>query len=446
MDAIVTDGLNSNFMIQPSLHSSSSFALTGLFVLALLVVFGVQLWLSSRQIRHVAQFRSVVPPAFTKNISLSAHQKAADYTIVKMRFGLLELAVSSAVVLGWTVLGGLSFLDQKLVDLLGSGMGQQIALLVAFFSISSLMEIPFAIYRTFVIEDHFGFNKMSIKQWLIDLLKSSLISMLIGLPLVALLLWLMRETGQWWWLWTWGAWISFSLMLLLVYPTLIAPIFNKFKPLEDEELESHVTALMQRCDFSARGLFVMDGSTRSAHANAYFTGFGTAKRVVFYDTLLAKLSVNEVTAVLAHELGHYKHNHILKRIAFLFFNSFLGLALLGYLTSQVWFYTGLGSQPRMDSSNEAIAVLLFLLVIPTFSFFITPLTTSISRKHEFEADEYALRQTCGGDLASALLKMYEDNASTLTPDPVYARFHYSHPPASERLARLSFKPSIRTHS
>ena len=418
-----------------------SFALTGLFVLALLVAFGVQLWLSSRQIRHVAQFRSVVPPAFAKDISLSAHQKAADYTIVKMRFGLVELAVSSVVVLGWTILGGLSLLDQKLVDLLGSGMGQQIALLAAFFLISSLIEIPFAIYRTFVIEDHFGFNKMSIKRWLVDFLKSSLISVLIGLPLIALLLWLMKETGQWWWLWTWGVWVSFSLMLLLVYPTLIAPIFNKFKPLEDEELKSHVTALMQRCDFSARGLFVMDGSTRSAHANAYFTGFGTAKRVVFYDTLLAKLSVNEVTAVLAHELGHYKHNHIVKRIAFLFFSSFLGLALLGYLTSQVWFYTGLGSQPRMDSSNEAIAVLLFLLVIPTFSFFITPLTTSFSRKHEFEADEYALHQTCGDDLASALLKMYEDNASTLTPDPVYAKFHYSHPPASERLARLSFKPS-----
>ena len=433
-------------MSQPSLHSSLSLALTGLFVCVLLIAFGVQLWLSSRQIRHVAQFRSVVPPAFAKDISLNAHQKAADYTIVKTRFGLLELAVSSAVVLGWTILGGLSFLDQKLVDLLGSGMGQQIALMAAFFLISSLIEIPFAIHRTFVIEDHFGFNKMSIKGWLIDLLKSSLISVLIGLPLIALLLWLMKEAGPWWWLWTWGVWVSFSLMLLLVYPTLIAPIFNKFKPLEDEELKSHVTAFMQRCDFSARGLFVMDGSTRSAHANAYFTGFGAAKRVVFYDTLLAKLSVNEVTAVLAHELGHYKHNHILKRIAFLFFNSFLGLALLGYLTSQVWFYTGLGLQPRMDSSNEAIAVLLFLLVIPTFSFFITPLTTSISRKHEFEADEYALRQTCGGSLASALLKMYEDNASTLTPDPVYARFHYSHPPASERLARLSFKPSIRTHS
>lgn len=433
-------------MIPPTSHSSISFALTSLFVLALLVAFGVQLWLSSRQIRHVAQFRSVVPLAFAKYISLSAHQKAADYTIVKMRFGLVELAVNSAVVLGWTILGGLSFLDQKLVDSLGPGMGQQIALLAAFLLIGSLMEIPFVIYRTFVIEDHFGFNKMSIQQWLTDLLKSSLISMLIGLPLIALLLWLMKETGPWWWLWAWGVWISFSLMLLLAYPTLIAPIFNKFKPLEDGELKSHVTALMQRCNFSARGLFVMDGSTRSAHANAYFTGFGTAKRVVLYDTLLAKLSVNEVTAVLAHELGHYKHNHIAKRMGSLFCNSFLGLALLGYLTSQVWFYTGLGSQPHMDSSNEAIAVLLFLLVIPTFSFFITPLTTSISRKHEFEADEYALAQTCGEDLASALLKMYEDNASTLTPDPIYARFHYSHPPASERLARLSFKPSIGTHS
>ncbi len=416
---------------------SISLAFTALFVLALVAGLIVRLWLNSRQIQHVAQFRSRVPTAFANNIALSSHQKAADYTIAKMRFGLLELAVSTAVVLGWTLLGGLSILNQALIGLLGPGMGQQIALLAAFVTISSLIDAPLSIYQTFVIEERFGFNKMTLRLWLVDLIKSGLVSALMGLPLIALILWMMGETGQWWWLWTWGVWMGFNLMLLLAYPTLIAPLFNKFKPLENEELKSHVMALMQRCGFAAKGLFVMDGSKRSSHANAYFTGFGASKRVVFYDTLLAKLSNNEVNAVLAHELGHFKHKHIVKRIASMFVISLLGFVMLGYLTTQVWFYSGLGVQPSLDAANDALALLLFLFVLPTFGFFITPITASLSRQHEFEADAYAVLQTNGADLASALLKMYEDNASTLTPDPVYARFHYSHPPASERLARMS---------
>lgn len=414
-----------------------SLALTAVFVSTLIGGLIVNFWLSSRQIRHVALCRSQVPSRFSSIIGLSTHQKAADYTVAKVRFGLLESAIGTAVVLGWTLLGGLSALNEQLIRLWGIGMGQQIALLAAFVVISSLMELPLSVYRTFVLEERFGFNKMTRKMWLVDLVKSSVIGALIGLPLIALMLWVMGATGQRWWLWTWGVWMGFNLLLLVIYPTLIAPLFNQFKPLEDDELKSRVTTLMQRCGFAAKGLFVMDGSKRSAHANAYFTGFGAAKRVVFYDTLLAKLSMNEVNAVLAHELGHFKHRHIVKRIASLFFISFLGFASLGWLGTQVWFYTGLGVQPNLNAPNDALALLLFIVVLPVFSFFTTPLFARLSRQHEFEADAYAVRQTSGADLASALLKMYEDNASTLTPDPIYTKFYYSHPPATERLARMS---------
>lgn len=416
---------------------SISLALTSLFVLALIAGLIVRLWLSTRQVQHVAQFRGAVPTAFANQIALGAHQKAADYTITKIRFGLVELAVGTAVVLGWTLLGGLSILNQMLINLLGTGIGQQIALLAAFVVIGSLIDLPLTIYQTFVIEERFGFNKMTMRLWLADLAKSGLVSALIGLPLIALIVWMMGETGRWWWLWTWGVWMGFNLILLFAYPTWIAPLFNKFKPLEDEALKLQVTTLMQRCGFAAKGLFVMDGSKRSSHANAYFTGFGASKRVVFYDTLLSKLTTSEVKAVLAHELGHFKHKHIVKRMVSLFVTSLFGFALLGYLTTQVWFYTGLGVQPNLNADNDALAIILFLFALPTFGFFITPLTTHLSRQHEFEADAYAVLHTNGADLASALLKMYEDNASTLTPDPVYAKFHYSHPPASERLARMS---------
>jgi STE24 endopeptidase len=414
-----------------------SLAVTFAFALTLTVGLLLKFWLSSRQIRHVAQHRAEVPAAFADTITLAAHEKAADYTITKARFGMLELALGTVVLIGWTLLGGLSLLNEMLLGWLGGGMGQQLALLAAFILINGLIDLPITLYQTFVIEERFGFNKITLKLWLLDLFKSSLIGALIGLPIAALILWMMGAAGSLWWLWAWAVWMGINLLLLVIYPTFIAPLFNKFQPLEDELLKARVTALMQRCGFAAKGLFVMDGSKRSAHANAYFTGFGAAKRVVFYDTLLAKLSADEVDAVLAHELGHFKHKHVIKRILSMFGMSLLGFALLGWLAMQVWFYTGLGVQPNLGAPNDALALLLFMLAIPVLSFFIAPLFAQLSRQHEFEADAYAVAQTSGPDLATALLKLYEDNASTLTPDPLYVKFYYSHPPASERLARMS---------
>ncbi|MDP3617525.1 MAG: M48 family metallopeptidase [Rhodoferax sp.] len=423
-------------MADSLLPSSPSLLLTFAFALALVAGLMLKFWLSVRQIRHVARHRGEVPPAFSHTISLTTHQKGADYTITKTRFGLLELALGSAVLLLWTLLGGLSALNLALLGWMGGGMGQQIALLAGFVVIGGLVDLPLTLYQTFVIEERFGFNRMTLRLWLVDLIKSSLLGVVIGLPIATLILWLMAAAGNWWWLWAWGVWMGFNLLVLLIYPTFIAPLFNKFSPLEDETLKARVTSLMRRCGFAAKGLFVMDGSRRSAHANAYFTGFGAAKRVVFYDTLLAKLSAGEVDAVLAHELGHFKHKHLVKRIVSLFALSLLGFALLGWLATQVWFYHGLGVQPNLNAPNDALALLLFMLTVPVFSFFIAPVFTLFSRKHEFEADAYAVAQTSGQDLATALLKLYEDNASTLTPDPVYVKFYYSHPPASERLARM----------
>ena len=419
------------------MFSSSSLTLTLSFAVALALGLVLKFWLASRQIRHVAQHRDNVPTAFANTITLAAHQKAAGYTIAKLRLGLLEMALGTAILLGWTLLGGLSALNQSLLQWLGGGMGQQIGLLAAFVLIGALIDLPMTLYQTFVLEELFGFNKMTFKLWLADLLKSSVMGALIGLPIAALILWVMGATGSGWWLWAWGVWMGFNLLLLLIYPTVIAPMFNKFQPLQDETLKARVTALMQRCGFAAKGLFVMDGSKRSAHANAYFTGFGAAKRVVFYDTLLAKLSAGEVDAVLAHELGHFKHKHIIKRIVSMFAISLAGFALLGWLARQAWFYSGLGVSPNLNSPNDALALLLFMLAMPVFSFFISPLFAQLSRKHEFEADAYAVAQTSGADLSTALLKLYEDNASTLTPDPVYVKFYYSHPPASERLQRMA---------
>ncbi|HWP13917.1 MAG TPA: M48 family metallopeptidase [Ramlibacter sp.] len=414
-----------------------SYLLTLAFAAFLLAGLTVKLWLASRQIRHVARHRDTVPPAFAAMVPLAAHQKAADYTIAKTRFGLLELAFGAVVLLGWTLLGGLDLLNQALLRWLGGGMAQQLTLLVGFALIGGALELPFTLYQTFVIEERFGFNKMSLRLWLVDLAKSTALGAAIGLPIAALILWLMGAAGTMWWLWAWAVWMGFNLVLLVVYPTFIAPLFNKFKPLEDETLKARVTDLMRRCGFAAKGLFVMDGSKRSAHANAYFTGFGAAKRVVFYDTLLAKLSPGEVDAVLAHELGHFKHKHIIKRIVGLFALSLAGFALLGWCSTHAWFYTGLGVRPNLTGPNDAVALLLFMLAVPVFSFFVSPLLVLLSRKHEFEADAYAVRQTSGRDLSTALLKLYEDNASTLTPDPVFVRFYYSHPPASERLARMT---------
>lgn len=415
---------------------SPSLVLTLLFALLLLTELTLRFWLATRQIRHVAQNRQTVPAIFAGTISLPAHQKAADYTLAKTRLSLLDIALGAAVLLGWTLLGGLSALNQLLLQWLGAGMAQQLALVTGFVLIGGLLDMPLSLYKTFVLEERFGFNKMTFKLWLADLLKSTLLGALLGLPVLALALWVMQATGALWWLWAWGLWMGLNLLLLLIYPTLIAPLFNKFKPLDNEALKKRVTALMQRCGFSAKGLFVMDGSRRSAHANAYFTGFGASKRVVFYDTLLKRLTPGEVDAVLAHELGHFKHRHVLKRIVTLFALSLLSLALLGWLASQAWFYTGLGVTPNLGTPNDALALLLFMLTSPLLGFFVSPLLAHVSRRHEFEADAYAVAQTQREDLSSALLKLYEDNAATLTPDPLFVRFYYSHPPASERLARL----------
>jgi STE24 endopeptidase len=421
-----------------------SLAWTATFCVLLVASLLTRLYLASRQIRHVARHANAVPVAFADRITLADHQKAANYTITKMRFGLLEMALSSALLLGWTLLGGLNALNEA-ITALSTGLGlsgygalaPQLALLLAFGLISGLLDLPSALYSTFSIEERFGFNKMTLKLWLADLLKSTCVGLLIGLPVLALILALMGSAGQWWWLWAWAVWMGFNLLILLLFPTVIAPLFNKFKPLEDAVLKARVSELMQRCGFASKGLFVMDGSKRSAHANAYFTGFGAAKRVVFYDTLLEQLSPPEVDAVLAHELGHFKHKHILKRLLGMFAMSLAGFALLGWLSSQVWFYTGLGVLPNMTGANSALALLLFMLAMPLATFFISPIFAQLSRQHEFEADAYAVRQTSGPDLQSALLKLYQDNASTLTPDPWFVKFYYSHPPASERLARMN---------
>ncbi len=415
---------------------TASLAFTALFCALLVLGLVIRTVLASRQIRHVARNRGTVPAAFSDTISVAAHQKAADYTITKTRFGLLEIAIDAALLIGWTLLGGLDWLNHALLAALGGGMVQQLALLGSFAVIGGLITLPLGWYATFRIEERFGFNKMTLSLWLGDLLKGVLVGTLIGLPIAALVLWLMGAAGPAWWLWAWGVWMVFNLLALVLYPTVIAPLFNKFEPLADETLKARVNALMQRCGFAAKGLFVMDGSKRSAHANAYFTGFGAAKRVVFFDTLLKQLSPQEIDAVLAHELGHYKRRHIIKRIGLMFALSLAGFALLGWLSSQAWFFTGLGVMPSLDAPNNALALILFMMVVPLLTFFLSPLMAQLSRKHEFEADAYAVAQTNGADLASALLKLYKDNASTLTPDPVYARFYYSHPPASERLTRL----------
>jgi len=411
-------------------------AISIIFAVALLSGLILKFWLASRQIRHVAHHRHTVPQQFAAQISLESHQKAADYTVTQTRFGMLEMAWNAAITCAWTLLGGLQALNQWLLSLVGPGMAQQLGLLLGFAIISSAIDLPFSLYKTFVIEQRFGFNKTSFALWLQDALKGALVGAILGLPLAALVLWMMGATGTFWWLWTWGVWTAFNLLMLLVYPVWIAPLFNQFKPLDAPELQDRVNALMARCGFRAKGFFVMDGSKRSAHANAYFTGLGSAKRVVFFDTLLEQLNPAEVDAVLAHELGHFKHRHVLKRMLSMFGMSLAGFALLGWLSAQAWFYQGLGVSPAAYGPNDALALLLFLMFVPLLTSFVSPVFSQLSRRHEFEADAYAAAQTSGEDLKHALLKLYKDNASTLTPDPLYVKFYYSHPPAFERLARL----------
>lgn len=411
---------------------------TALFIGLVVIATGLQLWLTRRQIEHVQRHRAAVPSAFSGSISLEAHQKAADYTAARQNFGLVRLALSLVMLIGWTLLGGLETLNSALqpFGITLGGLGYQVALIFVFSLIGGLIELPLDWYSHFRIEQQFGFNRMSLGLWFTDLIKNFFVSSLIGLPLIAMVLWLMSAAGVAWWLWAWGAWVAFNLLLMVIYPIWIAPLFNKFQPLEDEALKQRVQALMQRCGFAAEGLFVMDGSKRSAESNAYFTGLGKAKRVVFYDTLLARLSHDELEAVLAHELGHFHHRHLRKSLISIFAMTLAGFAALGWLSMQPAFFLGLGVTPNATLPNDALAILLFLLVIPIVSPLIEPLWSAASRRHEFEADAYAKQQASAPALVQALVKLTEDNAVTLTPDPVYVRFHYSHPPMVERIAAL----------
>lgn len=407
-----------------------------LFVGFLLLTLIVRFWLGSRHIKHVLRHRAAVPAEFTGKIALSAHQKAADYTVAKTKLGLLSLLLNAAVLIGFTLLGGLQWLSVSLYQLAGPGMSYQIGLLAAFALISGLIDLPFDYYRQFVLEAKFGFNKMSPRLFFTDILKNTVIGALIGLPLIWVMLSLMEKSGDAWWLYAWLVWSGFQLLMLALYPTVIAPLFNKFTPLTDENLRTRIEGLMQRVGFASKGLYVMDGSKRSAHGNAYFSGFGAAKRIVFFDTLLSRLAPEEIEAVLAHELGHFKMKHVLKRIVVMFAISLGFLALLGYLKKQVWFYTGLGVDPMLLAQNDAMALILFMLTLPVFTFLLSPLNSITSRKHEFEADAFAAKHTRSQDLVSALVKLYEDNASTLTPDPLHSAFYDSHPPASIRISKL----------
>ena len=414
-------------------------ALSLAFSAAILASLLVKFWLATRQMRHVAAHRGAVPAAFAGTVPLEAHQKAADYTVAKLRLAIVTDAFGSAVLIAWTLLGGLAWLNDVMLGLVAPHWGvmaYQLLLIGAFTLVGALLDLPFELYSTFRLEQRFGFNKTTPALYAADLAKSTLLGIAIGAPLLALVLWIMQATGTLWWIWAWGALTVFQLLAMVIYPTLIAPLFNKFEPLDDAALVTRVQSLMQRCGFRAKGFFVMDGSRRSAHANAYFTGFGAGKRVVFFDTLLKRLSGDEVEAVLAHELGHFAHRHIAKRVAMMLVFSFLGFALLGWLATQLGFYIGLGVTPNTFASNNALALLLFMMGLPPFMFFVSPIFASLSRRDEYQADAYARSNASATDLVRALLKLYEDNASTLTPDPLYVRFYYSHPPASARIAAL----------
>ena len=420
-----------------------SLAFSILFVSVLVLTLAVRFWLASRQIRHVLAHRAAVPAEFAEKIPLAAHQKAADYTVAKTKFGLLTLLVNYAVLIGFTLLGGLQWLALYLHELTGgagSPMLYQLGLMVAFAVISGLIDLPFEYYQQFVLEQRFGFNMMSKKLFFSDLLKNIGLTAVLGLPLLWVILFLMAKSGDLWWFYAWLVWSGYSLLMMIIIPNFVQPLFNKFTPLADEALKSRIEGLMQRMGFASKGLFVMDGSKRSAHGNAYFSGFGADKRIVFYDTLLSRLAPHEIEAVLAHELGHFKLKHIIKRIAMMFVISLGFLALLGFLKTQPWFYAGLGVDPvalaLTGQPTDALALLLFMLVLPVFTFLLGPLMSLSSRKHEFEADAFAATHTQADDLVSALVKMYEDNAATLTPDPLHSAFFDSHPPASVRIRHL----------
>ena len=407
-----------------------------IFIAVLACTTLARLWLARRHLSHIAAHRAEVPAAFREKIQLSDHHKAADYTSAKTRFGMLGILFDAALLLAFTVAGGIQFIADVSDTWFSSPLAQGMSVIVAVLLLSSLLEAPFGLYQTFVIEARFGFNKTTLALYLTDALKGLLIGAALGLPLLFSVLWLMERMGGYWWLYVWGVWVGFNLLILFIYPSFIAPLFNKFTPLQDETMKARIKALLNRCGFTAQGLFVMDGSRRSAHGNAYFTGFGKTKRIVFFDTLLARLSINEVEAVLAHELGHFKHRHVLKRIVTTFAMSLGFLWLLGLLMQTDWFYQGLG----VYTPSTALALLLFFMTLPVFSFLLGPIMSAYSRKHEFEADAYAAKQTDATDLVNALVKLYQDNAATLTPDPLYSRFYDTHPPAMVRIAHLQALP------
>ncbi len=396
----------------------------------------LRVWLALRHMRHVGTHRQAVPPEFAERIPLSDHQKAADYTAAKLRLGLAELGVDIALLMLFTFGGLLSVFDGVWRGIFpNTPYAHGLALFASVGVAGFIVGLPFSLYRTFSLEVRFGFNKTTPALFAADLVKQLVLTVLIGAPLLLAVLWLMDAMGERWWLYVWMTWLGFNFLVLLLYPTFIAPLFNKFTPLAEGEMKSRIEALLARCGFSSSGLFVMDGSKRSAHGNAYFTGFGRAKRIVFFDTLLEKLSPGEVEAVLAHELGHYKRRHVWKRIVMMAALSLAMLWLLGQLIDQPWFYAGLNAGSA-ETQSTAMALILFSLVLPVFTFPLTPLLSWLSRRHEFEADAYAAKQTDGGDLVSALVKLYRDNAATLTPDPLHSVFYDSHPPASQRIAHL----------
>ena len=407
-----------------------SFTLLFLFFVFASVV--VRLWLSQRQINHIQAHKKQVPEAFADKIKLVDHQKAAEYSCTKLRIGRISLAWETVWLLVWTLGGGLNAIDIWWINYSLSPLLTGIAVITSLLILTTVLDLPFSLYNTFVVEQKFGFNQTTWKTWILDLLKTALLMLILGLPLIATILWLMNQTGQYWWLYAWLVWTAFSLLMIWAWPTFIAPLFNKFSALDDASLKTRIDELLQRCGFHSEGVFVIDGSKRSAHGNAYFTGFGKNKRIVFYDTLLETLADDEVEAVLAHELGHFKRHHIKKSLALSLVTTLLGFALLAWLMQSPWFYTALA----VENASTHTALLLFVLVMPVFTYFISPLFSALSRKHEFEADEFAKSNSDYRSLISALVSMYRDNASTLTPDPVHSMFYDSHPPASIRIDHL----------
>jgi STE24 endopeptidase len=408
---------------------------TSLFLLAVTLTFVARIWLAKRHIRHVSTHRDTVPEEFSSQISLESHRKAADYTCTKTQLEYVSVFLETAVLLILTLGGGLNALAGFWMGWSSHSILNGVMLIASTALLMTAVGLPLSYYRVFVVERQFGFNNMTSSMFFADLAKRTVLSLFLGIPLLFGVLFLMEQMGSNWWFYVWLAWMAFNLVILAVYPTWIAPIFNKFTPLEDASLKTRIEQLMRKCGFKSSGLFVMDGSRRSNHGNAYFTGFGKTKRIVFFDTLIAHLDEAEIEAVLAHELGHFRRHHVIKRIVWTFFMSLVFLWVLGYLMQQEWFYRDLGVTVSPVPST-AIALLLFFLVMPAFTFLFQPLASLYSRKHEFEADEYAADNSSAEDLTRALIKLYKDNAATLTPDPVHSAFYDSHPPAAIRIGRL----------